>query len=207
MKHNIFSTSVSANYMYTTRTGKVCSFSSPSGKEGGHLPGELWSMTNLLTLKIIIALEHVKPEEMEEEVVGLCSSRYELYKTKSLLHERGIAYDGVDQGTVKVYDGEEAADVIHQFCQNKSLPKPTTRFGYSRCMQATKYMPRLEPALLRINITDENGTSYGEELEIKDGEEPADRLYHTKGTNITHEIKHEFLMQNICTALPPGTQT
>ena len=65
---------------------------------------------------------------------------------------------------------------------------------------------RLEPILLRINITDENGTTYGEELEIKDGEDPADMLYHhTKDTNITHEIKHKFLIQNICTALPPGT--
>ena len=36
------------------------------------------------------------------------------------------------------------------------------------------------------------------ELEIKDGEDPADMLYHhTKDTNITHEIKHKFLIQNI----------
>jgi hypothetical protein len=155
------------------------------------------------------AKEHGLPKNMEKTVIDLACQRLNCSRQKALLYQREIKYDQRSRGSVLIYDDEEEpADVVHKFCKNQSLPRKLRdavikdaciHIGGNKCT-------RLEPVILRVNITDENGTTYGEELALKDGDEPADVVYHhTKDTNITHEIKHEFLMQNICTALPPGS--
>ena len=68
------------------------------------------------------AMEHEIPKSMEKEVVDLACKVANCTRQRALLYERDISYDGVSQGTIMVYDGEEPADVIHKFCQNKSLP-------------------------------------------------------------------------------------
>ena len=53
------------------------------------------------------AMEHEIPKSMEKEVVDLACKVMNCTRQRALLYERGISYDGVSQGTIMVYDGEE----------------------------------------------------------------------------------------------------
>ena len=116
------------------------------------------------------------------------------------LYAKPVQYDSVDYGLVEVFENEEPADTVHRFCVSNNLPREL-RSAVIADVCAVIQCNRVDPVVLQINVTDENGTMYGDgALQLLESDEPADKLYEfTKETNITHAIKRTFLMETLCT--------
>jgi hypothetical protein len=147
------------------------------------------------------SVEYDIPRSLREKVLKRACKVFNCTRERAKLYERPIMYDDVDQGNVVVLEDEEPADIVQQFCLNRSLPVELRNTVIEDACKTVK-CTRLNPIILETAVVDENGTWYAN-VTFFDGEEPADKIYsETKDTNITHEIKHEFLLQNVCSVIP-----
>ena len=95
---------------------------------------------------------------------------------RNLVYSRPIQYQGRDLGNIELFDDEEPADTVDDFCEIHGLPHDVYHsILVDACKQPVVVCTRAEPAAFKAPIVFE-GKKVGT-VRIVEGEEPAEPVF------------------------------